>query len=198
MVSMIDYSQHKEQAHILRYFRGATGTFLDIGANDGRTFSNTHALALAGWRGVCVEPTPVAFESLSTTYADRPDIQRVEAAITAADGRVKMQVASDTLVSSLDVRAPGSWEGYNFTWTEIEVEGLSFATFLERSAYKTFDFVNIDAEGHDLTILAQMDLSALGCRCLCIEHGGKINEIKDLCAGMKELHRNGVNLIMVR
>lgn len=195
---MIDHSQYGEQRYIIEYFRGKTGTFLDIGANDGHTFSNTHALALSGWNGVCVEPTPQAFENLGLTYAGRPDIQLIEAAITSADGRVKMQVASDTLVSSLDVRAPDTWEGYGFTWSEIEVEAMGFTTLLSKSEYKTFDFINIDVEGHNMSTLRQMDLSALGCQCLCIEHDGKINEVKDYCVGMKELHRNGVNLIMVR
>lgn len=195
---MIDHSQHGEQRYILEYFRGQSGTFLDIGANDGKTFSNTHALALNGWNGVCVEPTPAAFENLSKTYAAREDIMCFERAVTNADGRVKMQVASDTLVSSLDVQAPETWKPYGFTWTEIEVGAMSFATLLSKSIYKTFDFINIDAEGHDMSILRQMDLDALGCKCLCIEHGNKINEVKDYCVGMRELHRNGVNLIMVR
>ena len=54
---MKDYSQTGEQQVIFDYFGPEfKGTFLDIGANDGVTFSNTYGLSLKGWRGVCVEP----------------------------------------------------------------------------------------------------------------------------------------------
>ena len=52
---MEKYSQLGEQDIILNYFNGKQGTFLDIGANDGKTFSNSYALSLLGWKGVCVD-----------------------------------------------------------------------------------------------------------------------------------------------
>lgn len=38
---------------------------VDIGASDGLTFSNTHALFLNGWNGVCFEPHPDNFKELA-------------------------------------------------------------------------------------------------------------------------------------
>jgi len=55
------YSQNLEQNYILEYFKDRRGTFIDIGANDGLTLSNTRALVELGWRGVFVEPSPMAF-----------------------------------------------------------------------------------------------------------------------------------------
>jgi len=50
------YSQNNEQQVILDYFgEHYIGTFLDLGCNDGQTFSNTRALALNGWSGVLVD-----------------------------------------------------------------------------------------------------------------------------------------------
>jgi len=72
------------------------------------------------------------------------------------------------------------------------------STLLGLSKIKKFDFISIDAEGHDLEILRQMDLKALGCQMLCIEHGGRQEEIKALCPGMKEVYNGGINLILVR
>lgn len=195
---MTNHSQLDEQHHILRYFGCEQGSFLDIGANDGRTFSNTHALALQSWSGLCVEPTPGAFTNLSLLYEQRPDIELHNVAITNADGPIKMQVASDTLVSSLDVQAPSQWRSYGFAWAEIEVDGVTFATLMGRTKMRRFDFISIDAEGHDLVILRQMNLEALGCRLLCIEHNSRFDEIRALCPGMNEVHRNGINLLMGR
>jgi hypothetical protein len=50
------HSQNDEERHILDAFReGPEGNFLDIGAYDRITLSNTYCLALKGWSGVCVE-----------------------------------------------------------------------------------------------------------------------------------------------
>ena len=58
------FSQRDEEQVILDHFGDRVGTFLDVGAYDGITFSNTHALALKGWSGVCVEASPSCFVKL--------------------------------------------------------------------------------------------------------------------------------------
>jgi len=89
------YSQNKEEQIILDYFdklsKGATPprwiidgtkpTFLDLGSNDGQTFSNTRALVERGWRGVCVEPSPTAFAKLKELYKDSKDVYSYNFAI---------------------------------------------------------------------------------------------------------------------
>ena len=47
-------------------------TFVELGANDGVTFSNSYLLERChGWRGVCIEPTPSAFAKLLQSGRDR-------------------------------------------------------------------------------------------------------------------------------
>src|SRR5688572_24370294 len=63
------YSQNNEEQVILNYFKDyTTGTFVDIGANDGKTFSNTYALSQRGFCGILVEPSPKAFFKLKQLY----------------------------------------------------------------------------------------------------------------------------------
>lgn len=196
---MKDHSQTGEQAVILDYFGGFVGRFLDIGANDGETFSNTRALAEMGWAGTCVEPNPRAFERLMLLYHDRNDVKLIEAAVTRTDGTHRMHMASDSLVSSLDVNARETWERYGFTWTEEDVRGITVATMLSE-APGPYDLISIDAEGHDLEILEQMDLGAMGCRLLVIEHGVSLSGIRRHCAkhGMRLHHHNGINTVFAR
>ena len=40
------------------------GFYVDIGANDGVSLSNTKVLEDIGWEGICVEPLPNSFEKL--------------------------------------------------------------------------------------------------------------------------------------
>ena len=68
----MSYSQSGEENAILAAVmdKGYPCTFLDIGAFDGVTYSNTRALALAGWKGVLVEPSPRNFAALRENYKD--------------------------------------------------------------------------------------------------------------------------------
>ena len=43
-------SQNNEEALVKQYFGTKHGTFIDIGANDGITLSNTYAAAQRGWK----------------------------------------------------------------------------------------------------------------------------------------------------
>lgn len=61
----VRYSQNGEQEAILKIFGESEGRFLDIGAYDGKTFSNTLALIERGWSGVLIEPSPNAFMALA-------------------------------------------------------------------------------------------------------------------------------------
>ena len=60
------YSQSGQDAFVLSYFNNKrNGVFIDIGANDGETFSNSRQLILDGWNAVLVEPSPKAFAKLN-------------------------------------------------------------------------------------------------------------------------------------
>ena len=48
------FSQYNEDEIITEFFGNYAGTFLDVGAYDGISDSNTHALSLKNWRGVYI------------------------------------------------------------------------------------------------------------------------------------------------
>lgn len=84
-----DFSQSGEQAAILEAVEGLPiGRFLDIGAGDGLTFSNTRCLALRGWEGVCVEPAAWAFDKLADLYLNEPKMVLVQAVVTPEHGGI--------------------------------------------------------------------------------------------------------------
>ena len=174
------YSQKGEDKLILNYFQDKpVGNLLDIGANDGRLFSNSLWLIEHGWGGVLVEPSPRAFDKLLNTHGTNPKIQMFNYAITDHDGEIDFY-------ESGSVKVTGRHENvalvstiipdYLKPWTrrvgfeKITVPCLSFSSFIESSSIKKFEFITIDAEGEDFGILKQMDLNALGCQFVCIEH----------------------------
>ena len=71
---MEGYSQYGEDRLILDFFNGKKGNLLDIGANDGRTISNSLLFIEHGWAGVLVEASPIAFEKLKKEHESNDNI----------------------------------------------------------------------------------------------------------------------------
>ena len=67
-MSNISYYSQDGQDRFLdqKFFKEKTaGTFIEVGANDGITYSNTYFLEkFRQWKGICIEPHPGAFEKL--------------------------------------------------------------------------------------------------------------------------------------
>lgn len=206
---MKDFSQNNEQAVILKYFGERTGSFLDVGANDGVTFSNTWALTQLGWSGICVEPSHAAYVRLCNNYGS-PSLARVQcwpAAITPTDGPIDLYDSGTHLkqgdVALLSTTVPSEmdrWKKSGETFTKTTVRGITFETLMKETGISHYDFINIDCEGLDVAVLAQIDLTAVGCQLLCIEFNQKKAAewaINEYCTrhGMKLLHRTYENLI---
>jgi len=205
-----NYSQNNEQEFIRKYFKDFTGCFLDIGANDGKTLSNTYALALRGWIGVCIEPSPKAYKKLCETYKMFDWVDTYNFAIGTKSGKLPFYESGEhapkvygenvALLSSLQKS-----ETYRFPdedFEKIEVDCLTWKDVVLNHIEDTdFDMISIDAEGMDWAILKQMDLSY--CKLLCIEWNGEqvtkhniINYCLDF--GLNMEYSNGENIILTR
>lgn len=198
-----DYSQNGEQKIILENVLD-TGTFLSLGENNGECLSNVRDLALKGWGGVCVEPSKLPFQELEKLYKDNPNVHCENIAIGLEDGEFAFYdsgshagIEGTGLLSSLDKSQIDKWGKYT-TFTETKVKVKTFASFLEGSPIKKFDFVSIDCENMDYEILSQMNLDELGVKCLIVESNSIANErYVFYCGqfGFKIIHRNAENLI---
>ena len=206
------YSQNKEEDVILKYFESIgmqAGTFLSIGENDGETLSNVRALALKGWCGVMVEPSPTAFRKLKALYSGSKKgcFYAYELAIGTHNGNAILHDSGcllnkgDTaLVSTLVEEEKKRFQSV-LTYTPIDVKVFRWKTFLNRLKLKQFDFVSIDAEGFDLAILEQMDLGSLGVRVLCIEWNGNAamkTAFDKLMSGYNVIYTSAENLIYAK
>lgn len=196
------FSQSNEEEIIKRYFGSHVGTFLDLGANDGITLSNTFYLHLNHWVGTLVEPSPEAFQRLETNYLGTEDTL-INAAVSNFNGEGVLHHSGAhlgdndvSLLSTLSDESKKRWSKESFT--DITVPVINFSTMLGISKLKTFDFINMDTEDTELLILPQMDLKLLGCRLLCVEWNGQRQAEFDaiiLPQGYKLIHKNGENLL---
>jgi FkbM family methyltransferase len=169
---MSDGSQYQEATFILEHFAGRTGRFLDIGAFDGKTFSNTWQLAQLGWSGVCVEPNPPAFCHLMQAYDGNDRVELVNAAVIAPNPDIPMlrefhcntlDGYSADMMSTFDQAHKAKWTEHPFR--SIWIPTLDWADILGQFGVN-FHFINIDVEGLNAEVLADMPIRP---ELLCVE-----------------------------
>lgn len=167
---MSDRSQYGEGQFILDHFAGRIGRFLDIGAFDGVTFSNTRGLAELGWSGVCVEPSPPAFCHLMRNYEGNANVRLVCAAVGGgslggADIRLRtlhcntLDATSADMLSTLEDSHRAKFEHYPFRQIQVVVIDWD-DLLLDMGLTEPGDlqFVNIDVEGINQEVLESMPI----------------------------------------
>jgi len=166
------YSQNQEEKYILQFFGDFVGGLLDIGANDGFTFSNSMALIERDWTADLVEPSPKAYKKLEKLYWGNHKVFVWNCAITEKTGESEFY-ESGPLISSKDIALVSSVKKTELErWSKIDFKKTKVGTMTinDLSNYADcpiWDFISIDAEGYDLEILRQIDLTYT--KLLCIE-----------------------------
>ena len=165
----MSYSQNREDEIIANWFGQYVGTVLEIGANDGVTYSNSLHLIEKGWSAVLVEPSARVFWKMCDRHKGSKNVIVVNAAIAEHVGSGVLYDSGDFLLkgtsSLLSTMKPSEikrWGDVQFEETHISV--LTFYQLLQDVPYKQFDFISIDCEGYDLEVLRQIELDSVGCK----------------------------------
>jgi len=197
---MKKYSQNNEQEIILNYFKNqAMGTYLDIGAYDPETFSNTRGLYELGWRGVLVEPAEMNFQVLQKYFYKDNAMQVIQTCVGDYDGEIPFYDSNGDAIGTTVATHAKIWEqGYGTKYTTVQSRVITFESLMKMTIYKKFDFINIDVEGMDFLIFRQIDFNSVGCSLVCVEYNGREKE-KYLGLMHRQqfrlIHSNGENLI---
>ena len=141
------------------------GYFIEIGANDGFTLSNTWYLEENfGWSGILVEANPRYAASLAL----RKNSKVVNKAISGEAGVA--QFADAGLYSGLSEALDDRHAKHTLGAPRITVECTTFQDLLsETQPPAVIDFLSIDVEGVELEVMAQFVSSGYRARCGCIE-----------------------------
>lgn len=168
------YSQHGEDRLLSRLFR-TPGVCVEVGANDGLTFSNTKHFEDCGWDCVLVEPTPELCSVIRQTRSAR----LFECAASDDDGDVRFFIASGhDLYSSVETRSTMSVsiQDMEISLSEITVKARKLDHMLAESGIRGIDFITIDVEGHEMSVLRGFSLDKWMPQILVIEDSTDINE----------------------
>jgi len=191
------YSQSNEEQFILEHFAGKQGRFIDVGAYDGKTFSNTFALSELGWEGICIEPSPQSFVDLMRNYKGNPNVRLVNAAMSYREtGLIEFADSGGDAVSTTNVNHEKKWSS-QVAFQHIYVNTVTIREIM-RLFGEHFDFISLDVEGTNIDILKTLPLDLIQPSLICIEHELRFAEIFEHCKGYREIHRNGENIILAK
>jgi FkbM family methyltransferase len=154
------------------------GFFVEAGANDGFTQSNTYWLErFRGWRGILVEPIPAYVEECRV---ERPAAIVVHAALVSPDHRgdtVRMQFGD--LLSTVhgahgDAQAELDWvrAGLTLGWHdpyETDVPARTLSSILDEHDAPEVDLLSLDVEGFEPQALRGLDLERHAPRWIVVE-----------------------------
>lgn len=153
------YSQHNEDL-IIDIILGNKnqGFYVDVGANDPIFNSNTKRFYDRGWSGINIEPGLEAFKKL---YEGRPRDINLNIGAGPEPGQMTFyQLSGDDTLSSLNENAAQKMAKiHKLKINKIQINVLPLKEIFKQYVPEnvTVDFLSIDAEGFDLSILKSND-----------------------------------------
>lgn len=151
------------------------GVFVDIGAHNGVTFSNSHFFEKElGWNGICVEPIPAIFNQLQNNrkcVCVQGCVTNFDGAATFAEvvsSNVETQMLSG-LYLKYDPRQIQRISAQGGQLKYFEVPCYTPKSIFEVFKISYIDFLSIDTEGGEFDILLSIDLAKVDIDVITIE-----------------------------
>lgn len=165
------------------------GFFIELGANDGLTQSNTAMLEfMRGWKGILVEPSPSAYKLCKV---NRPG------SITLNYACVSNEYTDKSVKGDFNGKLMSSVDGLRLQSEKtIDVAAITLESILDKyAAYKNINFLSLDTEGYELNILKGLNLDKYRPQYMLIEIYSKdYKEIYDYLESKQyTLHSNFTN-----
>jgi len=169
--------------------------FVGIGANDGVTHEPLYTFIRDhGWKGLMVEPIPLAFERLQHNLSQYSGVTLVNAAVGEVDGESEIYTVDPawshashmSLHSSFDksiLMAGSRWNAdLEKHIRQQSVKVMTFDSLIRHYKLPRIDVIKIDTEGYDLRILRTIDFLKYQPSIILAEHANIDREGKiEMC-----------------
>jgi FkbM family methyltransferase len=165
---VISYAQNYEDVVLSRLYADTRpGRYVDIGAGDPVRDSVTKHFYDLGWRGINVEPQPELFAALSFS---RPDDVNLRLALGESSGRTTLNIVrgAEWGWSTTDPALAASYLEADVPIETVDVEVSTLAAILD-SCPGEVDFLKIDVEGAETSVLTGADLRRHRPRVILVE-----------------------------
>jgi len=165
--------------------------YIDVGANDGLTVSNTAYMELdLDWTGICIEPHPHAFSRLEKSRECKKynfcvsDKEEEYLDFYQVNGYAEMLsgIKSEYDSKHFD-RINSEIEKNGGEINVIKVKSITLNSILEENNITNIDYLSIDTEGSELSVLKSIDLDKYYVRVISAEHNGYNDDVKNYLIG---------------
>ncbi|CAM9515849.1 unnamed protein product, partial [Ectocarpus fasciculatus] len=166
----------EESKAITKYFNGLTsGTFLELGALDGKLYSNTLVLENKMlWKGILIEGSPKSYHALKT---NRPEQIAVNAVMCGRRGTVHylegVRSCCRGVIEFMSEEKQRAMK--NNTNRLFEVPCVPLRDILEALSVRHINIFFLDVEGAEMSVLQTIDYDRVTFDVMCVE-GGKLRE----------------------
>jgi FkbM family methyltransferase len=172
------YSQQDEDKYIIQYLlknKINDGTYLEIGACDGLLYSNTKTLEdYFGFKGILIEPQLMFFNNLQKNRCIENN-ELYNCAVSNSDEKSISFIGNNAEGGLLD-NINTDLTKYN--WKPYTVLNKKMKDILHNSKFNYIDFMIIDVEGSELSLLKSIDFK-FPIFCIIIEaHSGEQSKNK--------------------
>lgn len=178
-----------------KYLICENGFFIEVGANDGFSQSNTYYLErVRGWRGVLVEPIPRLYKAC---VRERPKSRVFNCALVSADHDGSDVTMLDSGLMSVvegarksraadveHVERGKELQGLE-RWVEVAVPARTLTSVLDEAGVGEIHFFSLDVEGYELSVLKGLDLQKYRPEYMLIETNFR-DEIETYLSGQYE------------
>ena len=151
--------EYGEDIFVRRFFKNTKkGLYVDVGCYHPIKGSLTNYLYESGWNGVNVDLSQASIDLFNIS---RPKDKNIRAAITDYDGNTHYH--ENGLINQQN-----SLEGKSEN--KIDIKAYKLNTLLEELGIDKFNFLNIDAEGHDFKVISEFNFDKYRPQLISIEH----------------------------
>ena len=158
-----------------------SGSFVEVGALNGRDFSNTYLLETIGWTGAVAEPHPDFEDKLK---ANRTCVisTKCVSSMSGQELTFRLVKGRPALSGLAEHTIRDSRSHLRENYSEIIVQTISLADLIsDAGILGTIDCLSMDTEGSELEILSSWDFSRQPINCICVEHNNvSRHELYDL------------------
>ncbi len=149
---------------------------LDIGASVGEKFNDSLNLINKGCGAFLVQPSIKEYKKLNNFHELNEKVKCFPFAIGSKNGMVEIGEKDYSIVvtNSEDETVKQKIEN---NYTQIKVIGMDFYSFTVTAEHDRFNLININAAGNEYEILNQIDLDAVGCEVIVINHNNKYKDM---------------------
>lgn len=172
------YSQSDQDKFIYEHFfqHKKNGFFIEIGAFDGISYSNTYFFERIGWKGICIEPIPDIYQQLITHRT----CLCIQGCIAAKSGQADFLIVDGPsimlsgLLNNYDPRhlkrINEELEKYGGTKKIIKIKCFTLDEILKTYNISHIDYLSLDTEGGELEILKSINFDKTYIHIIAVEN----------------------------